>query len=276
MRDSNQLDREKTPLFNLTIVAYNPDSPDLFDTARVLVHLNDLNDQTPRFDRPVYSISIREKWKKLPRLLGRLQARDTDNGENGTVIYSIESINGRPLVAQSPFYIDKVNGYFYLNTFLNADGDVNNSPKQFEVRVVAQDMGGLKDRATVMVTLIDVNDYAPAVIMPKTNEFVQDENSPTNSTIVTIRCVDPDYKHVRVSYELEKDLNRDYESFALDPSSGVLSNLVEFDYEAKNEYRVRINCIDTGVMINLEDLEINNIGLYLVFYAKALFLIIIF
>lgn len=241
-------------------MAYNPDSPDLFDTTRVLVHLNDLNDQTPRFERQIYSVSIREKWKKLPRLLGRLQARDLDNGENGTVMYSIESINGRPAGSQPPFYIDKVNGYFYLSAFLNADGDVNGSPKTFEVRVVAQDMGGLKDRATVTISLIDVNDYAPAVIAPKTTEFVQDENSPMNSTIVTIRCVDPDYKHVRVSYELEKDLNRDYESFGLDSSTGMLSNLVEFDYEAKNEYRVRINCIDTGVMINFEDLEINNIG----------------
>jgi hypothetical protein len=73
----------------MTIVAYNPDFPDLFDTARVLVHLNDLNDETPRFDRPMYSISIREKWRKLPRLLARLHATDLDWAENGTVNYSI-------------------------------------------------------------------------------------------------------------------------------------------------------------------------------------------
>lgn len=65
VRDSTYLDRETTQSFNITVDAYNPGRQDLFDTARVFIYLNDLNDQTPRFDSSIYHVRkfyLQKRW----------------------------------------------------------------------------------------------------------------------------------------------------------------------------------------------------------------------
>jgi hypothetical protein len=55
--DASKLDREAQPVFNITVVVYNPSAPiEMKDTAVVVIRLNDLNDNTPKFERSMYQV----------------------------------------------------------------------------------------------------------------------------------------------------------------------------------------------------------------------------
>jgi hypothetical protein len=206
-------------------------------------------------------------------VLGRIHASDSDLAENGTITYWIETTKeGVPELSESYkvdgteyFSIDQNNGNIFLHAYLDADNE--RTPKSFEIRVVAQDKGGLQEKCVVLVTLIDVNDHKPAIISPSLqSDFTfavdVDENSGIERTVVDVRCVDPDFSRSKVMYSLEKDLNNDWTNFRVNEYSdlGALKNTKDFDCEKRNEYRVRMVCVDSGIMINLSDLENEKFG----------------
>ena len=64
------LDRERTEMFNLSIMAYNIEPSSLigasaksnermsFGLCQVVVKLNDMNDNVPKFEKQVYNINL--------------------------------------------------------------------------------------------------------------------------------------------------------------------------------------------------------------------------
>ena len=286
------LDRERIETFNLSIMAYNiePSSPIgasaksnermAFDLCQVVIKLNDMNDNAPKFDKQVYTINLREK-SYVPRLLANLNAVDLDLHENGTVRYLIDSVNGQKWRKNSDllsfrdinskaslnenktdFYIDPVHGDLVLNSFF--DMDQYQTPKSFEIYVVAYDLGSRsvnEEKCLVIVNLVDVNDHAPHLIHPidsfvadvneKTFEF-EENNSNLGEPLFVVEALDPDYARNPVKYYLDMDLNNDWSSFSIDEQTGKLYTRVKFDYEEKNEYVLRILSVDTGIMVDLD------------------------
>lgn len=264
VRDSSKLDREQTPVFNLTIMAFSPSRPtDSFDTTEVVVYLNDLNDQIPRFDSSLYQINIREKWTKLPRLIGRIHARDDDLDENGTVNYYIERVNGETYPKRyapqnkntTQFYMDQSSGHLYLNAYLDLDRTNEQVTQSFELTVVAADMGGNKEKCTVIVSVIDVNDHDPVVLSPTESQYAFDENTPVPVPLFELRAVDIDYRKPVISCWLDRDLNDQWKYFTIDAENRIVSQ-EQFDYETTKEYTIRIVCRDSGIMIDTEAIEL--------------------
>jgi protocadherin Fat 4 len=64
--DVSKLDRESQDTFNVTVIAYNPSAPiEMRDTAVVIIKLNDLNDNVPKFERSMYQVSSQKKKKEV-------------------------------------------------------------------------------------------------------------------------------------------------------------------------------------------------------------------
>lgn len=262
VRDSFKLDREKVQSFNLTILAYNPSKPEFFDTTKVVIWLNDLNDEIPRFVDSIQRANVREKLVSLPRFLAKVHAIDNDLGPNGTVEYFIKSVNDRVEGFDSnenenttAFYVDKKSGQLFLNFYL--DADLPSVDKSYEIKITARDMGGNSDDCLIFVNLIDINDNAPLVTSPVVNEFIFAENSRLDVPLFEVKSYDPDYRQSVIRYSLDQDPTNEWKNFKIDPETGHVYSIVNFDYETKNEFNLRILCKDSGIMIK-EEMESNN------------------
>ena len=230
-------------LYNLTFFpqSSNETNTEISDTCHVFIYLNDLNDNLPSFDQEIYFVNLREK-SFSPRAIFKSTALDLDAGENGTVKYSIESVNNRVYLnqaASNEFYVDQNDCTLYLNLYVDIDSD--KTSKSFDIVLVASDLGKLqqKSKTTVLVNLIDVNDNKPKITEP-TNEQVYElaENNNVNSFLFKTKAFDPDYSHNGIRYQLDQDLNQDWQSFSIDNQTGQMISLKRFDYEAKKEYNL--------------------------------------
>lgn len=230
------------------------------DICHVLVYLNDLNDNVPTFEQEIYFVNLREK-SFTPRPIFKSAALDLDAELNGTVKYSIESVNGKSYSNQAlnnEFYIDQ-DCTLHLNLYVDIDSD--KTSKSYDIVLVATDSGKnpLKSKTTVLVNLIDINDNQPKIVEPTSGQVYEfDENNNQNSLLFQIKAVDPDYSHHKIKYQLDRDLNLDWQYFNIDNQTGQLRALISFDYESKREYNLRLICTDQdGIMIDLPSIESN-------------------
>lgn len=86
------LDRESTPDITVTITVRNTASPQLSSTAVISIHVEDLNDNTPTFTQSLYKAYISE-GSTIGKELVKVEALDSDADENGTVSYSITTVD---------------------------------------------------------------------------------------------------------------------------------------------------------------------------------------
>lgn len=60
LETNKELDRESQALYNLTIIASDNGSPPLSSSMAVQIHVLDLNDNKPKFEKTIYDISVLE------------------------------------------------------------------------------------------------------------------------------------------------------------------------------------------------------------------------
>ncbi|KAK4473571.1 hypothetical protein MN116_002927, partial [Schistosoma mekongi] len=115
----SKLDRELYPLYELTIRVEDQGIPKLSSTTIVLIHILDVNDNTPRFIFP----SIGNNTVYVPKetkpgtYITRLYAIDEDSAENGRLTYGIKS--NEHTIIESLFELDPVTGDVILKRSLD-------------------------------------------------------------------------------------------------------------------------------------------------------------
>ena len=86
------LDYETTREYSFPIVA--TDGGGLTTQATVIIHVTDVNDHEPRFDKNPYTESMDENLD-AGHVVGKVTATDKDSGQRGSVTYSIVGGNNR-------------------------------------------------------------------------------------------------------------------------------------------------------------------------------------
>ena len=150
---ARELDRETTSIHNLTISCFDAGEPPLRSYKSFQVHVTDENDEGPEFDRPAFRASMSENNAKGQEIL-TVTATDADDPEtkNGQIKYSLRDVH------RDDFAIDPQSGTISARRSFDYE-----SNKTVNFTVVAQD-GGVPIRsalASVMVTILDVNDHVP-------------------------------------------------------------------------------------------------------------------
>uniref|UniRef100_A0A4W3J7T2 Cadherin-12 n=1 Tax=Callorhinchus milii TaxID=7868 RepID=A0A4W3J7T2_CALMI len=203
----------------------------LSGTTQVTVTLTDVNDNPPKFPQSVYQMSVSEA--AVPGVVvGRLNAKDNDIGENGMVSYSIIDGDGKE--------------FFEISTDSQTQDGVIKLRKQgldFEtkrsyfLRVEANNVhidprflsrGPFKDTATVKVSVEDADEpptfSSPAYLMEV------DEGAPFGTAVGQVRAVDHDLGHSPVSYKI--DWHNDFDRyFSVEAESGVIKTVKPLDRE---------------------------------------------
>nr|XP_034959261.1 protocadherin gamma-C5-like isoform X7 [Zootoca vivipara] len=216
---SEQLDRESTPQYNVTIYAFDLGNPPLSQHTSFSITLADVNDNPPHFDRPFYEAVIEEN-NPVGVVLLRVSATDSDKDQNSRLSYSVLASPGQGLIEDITSYvsINPTNG----DVFAESPFDYEHT-NHFQFLVEACDGGSppLCNRIMVHIYLLDQNDNAPWIRFPFTGkdsvvQFRIPRSTAANALITKIMAVDLDSgRNAWLSYHVEQATDPGIFSMAL-------------------------------------------------------------
>ena len=194
----------------------------------------------------------------------QVSASDPDSGLNGQVKYYITGGT-----KAENFAIDEDSG---LITTLKLLDDFDATPS-YTLQLIAKDLGNpqLEGNATVVITVVDVNEpprFSKPSCLQNGGEcnFQTPENSPIGTLVGSvIEATDSDTKKGCVlKYKV---VSPDRKYFAINETSGEISNIVNIDRELKEDYRLVIQVSDcatpplseiASINLKVEDLNDND------------------
>lgn len=136
-------------------------------TANVRIVVQDVNDLPPVFPQDIYSVRINESLP-LDALVIRVRAEDGDTLANADVEYT--------LVPEGVFGIDPTTGAVFVAGVL----DFDTSPVEYSLNVTARNTVPpyFEDSATLIITLLDVNDFPPLLTLDLPNVTFVENSDP--------------------------------------------------------------------------------------------------
>ena len=229
------LDREKETVHDLLLTALDGGDPVLSGTTHIRVTVLDANDNAPLFTPSEYSVSVPENIPVGTRLL-MLTATDPDEGINGKLTYSFR--NEEEKISET-FQLDSNLGE--ISTLQSLDYEES---RFYLMEVVAQDGGALVASAKVVVTVQDVNDNAPEVILTSLTSSLSEDCLP--GTVIALFSVhDGDSgENGEIACSIPRNL-----PFKLEKSVDNYYHLVttrDLDREETSDYNITLTVMDHG------------------------------
>ena len=224
----SDIDREKTPFFELVVQVRNLALPSFFDSATVLVSVVDINDSPPVFIPSQYNVTIRENNDVLYEAL-TVFAFDADQADtlNSNITYSIVGGN-------DTFIIDSETGR--LSVRISLDYEVQES---YSLLVLAADHGtpSLSGIAFVFVQVVNANE-SPPVIEGNQTIFVSELTLP-GSVVGHIQASDLD--QMELSFSIVS--GNDNGMFSIN-ETGFLILEHHLDFETVEVYIILVSVTD--------------------------------
>uniref|UniRef100_A0A6B2E6C1 Putative cadherin egf lag seven-pass g-type receptor n=1 Tax=Phlebotomus kandelakii TaxID=1109342 RepID=A0A6B2E6C1_9DIPT len=221
----------------------------------VVIHVKDVNDNPPVFERPTYRTQITEEDdRNLPKRVLQVTATDGDKDRPQNIVYFLTGQGIDPdNPANSKFDINRTTGEIFVLKPL--DRDQPNGRPQWRFTVFAQDEGGegLVGYADVQVNLKDINDNAP--IFPQGVYFGNvTENGTAGMVVMTMTAVDYDDPNegtnAKLVYSIEKNVIEEETGspiFEIEPDTGVIKTAVCcLDRERTPDYSIQVVAMDGG------------------------------
>ncbi|XP_048855780.1 protocadherin-23 [Brienomyrus brachyistius] len=235
---SGELDREKSDVYELTIVASDFGAPSLSSERTFLLRVTDENDSPPVFEKHLYIVNISEDAFPGSTLL-HVRAGDLDEGVNSVVRYSMMKPD-----QGFPFHIDSEAGLVTTETSLDHEQE-----SEFHFSVVAVDSGSppLSSTASVTVYVEDINDNRPVFEKQVYNVFIP-EHLAIGSCVLQVTALDTDGDAFGVvRYSLRGGLHP-YDRrppFRVHPNSGSMCICQDLDRDA--------GTVDYNILVRAED-----------------------
>ena len=220
------LDREMRDVYYITVLAKdNPINNNLQRSTNITTELNvlDRNDNIPQFLQSVYTLGVLETVSNT--VLLTLHCSDSDEGDN--ITYHI--VDGNSL---EHFSVDPTSGNLFVGSHLNYE-----SQQFYHLKVQCSDGGDqpLSSTASVVIQVVNVDEYDPVIELHHTGLYWVAEDSPVGSVIVTVSATDTDSGLAgEIVYSINRtnfDLYCPEELFEIEPTLGSLYLLATLDKE---------------------------------------------
>nr|XP_033326579.1 protein dachsous [Megalopta genalis] len=228
---------------NMTTGSLMGDEP-----VTVIITVEDVNDNYPRFFEELHEVSIKENASQ-GTTIATLRAKDDDlaGSAAASLVYEITSGNDGGL-----FKVERTTGSVLVNATLDCDLE----PEIYNLVVMACDsdpISPLCALARLRIRLEDVNDNSPKFPVSEYLEFVG-ENEPIGTTVFSARASDLDrgifgslnYSIVSAAATGFSDIDDSWKLFAVDAKSGTVTTRAVFDYELRNRYAFTLRATDAG------------------------------
>lgn len=229
------LDFEKQRNYRLVVIARDSGTPVLESRDTITIYVNDDNDETPIFSSVSVTFRVVENTP-VGSTIGKVQANDSDSGENGRVSYYIIAGNVFGL-----FVVNVSTGAIYCQREIDYEDSSSHV-----IGIKAVDNNIYKPRSStisVNIQIIDVNDNTPKFDKDPVI-LVRKENIPVGHTIHTFTASDRDSGlNGTVEYIL-MDQKPPLGLLSLDPQSGKLTFNKIIDYEQVNQISLIVRARD--------------------------------
>ncbi|KAM3601137.1 uncharacterized protein V6R79_008280 [Siganus canaliculatus] len=240
LRIRKELDFERQPFFNLTLLAEDRGVPSLISQTFVEVEVVDVNENlyAPYFADFAVRGSVKENSRAGTSVL-TVSAKDDDKGRDGVLKYSVRGGSGL-----GTFTIDEDTGVIYTAGILDCE-----TKDSYWLTVYATDRGVVPLSASieVFIQVEDVNDNAPLTSDPIYHPVIM-ENSPKDVSVIRIQAQDPDLTATpsRLSYRITAGNPQNF--FSINPKTGLITTTArKLDREQQAEHFLEVTVIDGPV-----------------------------
>ncbi|NXW56720.1 PCD23 protein, partial [Eurystomus gularis] len=221
------LDRETKSQYTFRAVASDCSTYLPRSTTVMTVLIQDVNDNVPKFEQSYYKASVWEGQSPKTDII-QIFAADLDSGLNGETEYSILSGN-----ENATFLIDSARGILATNTVLDHENtsSYRETASSHRLVLLASDHGTppMNSTATVLITVLDVNDNPPVFSSPEYHVHVK-ESIPIGSHITEVSANDCDAgTNAEITYAIISGNDRGH--FRLNGKTGSVDLMKTLDYE---------------------------------------------
>ncbi len=209
------------------------------EAHRIILQIQDINDNEPRFPNERISFEIRESADKGQRF--RLyEAHDADLGHNAVNSYSLERNEHFILDIH-----DSADGGKFAELVLEKELD-REQQKEIDMILTATD-GGSPQRsgtAVIHITVLDANDNVP-VFSESVYKVTLAENTPSGTEIIKVTATDADEgPNGEVTYEFSRISDKTAKLFSIDKKTGTILLIGQIDYENERIFEMSIHAQD--------------------------------
>ncbi|NWX13864.1 PCD23 protein, partial [Aegotheles bennettii] len=233
---TSTLDRETKSHYTFRAVASDCSTHWPRSTTVITILIQDVNDNVPKFEQSYYKASVWEGQSTKTEII-QVFATDLDAGLNGETEYSILSGN-----ENAAFLIDSAQGVLATNTVLDHENtsSYRESASSHHLVLLASDRGtpSLNSTATVLITVLDVNDNPPVFSSPEYHIHVK-ESIPVGSHITEVSANDSDAgTNAEITYAIIS--GNDQGHFRLDGKMGSVDLMKTLDFEDTTKFTLVI------------------------------------
>ncbi|CAO2639894.1 PCDH7 [Lemmus lemmus] len=229
------LDREQTDRYEFKVNAKDKGIPVLQGSTTVIVQVADKNDNDPKFMQDVFTFYVKENLQPNSPV-GMVTVMDADKGRNAEMSLYIEENS-------NIFSIENDTGTIYSTMSFDREHQTT-----YTFRVKAVDGGDPPRSATATVSLfvMDENDNAPTVTLPRNISYtLLPPSSNVRTVVATVLATDSDDG-------INADLNysivggNPFKLFEIDPTSGVVSLVGKLTHKHYGLHRLVVQVNDSG------------------------------
>ncbi|XP_069449121.1 protocadherin-7 isoform X4 [Ovis canadensis] len=229
------LDREQTDRYEFKVNARDKGIPVLQGSTTVIVQVADKNDNDPKFMQDVFTFYVKENLQPNSPV-GMVTVMDADKGRNAEMSLYIEENS-------NIFSIENDTGTIYSTMSFDREHQTT-----YTFRVKAVDGGDPPRSATATVSLfvMDENDNAPTVTLPRNISYtLLPPSSNVRTVVATVLATDSDDG-------INADLNysivggNPFKLFEIDSTSGVVSLVGKLTQKHYGLHRLVVQVNDSG------------------------------
>ncbi|XP_049324918.1 protocadherin Fat 3 [Astyanax mexicanus] len=247
MYTSDRLDYEARTQHILTIMVKDQEFPYYRDLARIIVNVEDSNDQSPFFTRTVYDGVVIESASPGTPVI-QVTALDRDTGRNGELIYSIEAGN-----TGGAFGIDSLSGIVSVGRELDLT-----SVGHYVLTVRATDGGSPALSATTTARIsITLSDFSSPKFTQLEYQAEITENVPAGTFVTNISAI----SRSALIYDITQGNTE--RKFRINRYTGVITTQKTLDFEVTASYMLAIEAVNmagnvSSAAVNIQVVDEND------------------
>ncbi|XP_054482974.1 protocadherin alpha-8-like [Anoplopoma fimbria] len=241
IRVKGQIDYETADVFKLDVQAYDRGQPPTTTDCRVIIKIQDVNDNKPEIEVTSISSMVPED-SKHGTVISLISVTDLDSGLNGKVMCSL---TGNVPFELKPSFKENM---YSLVTKETLDRE---TVSHYDISIIAIDYGEppLSTFKTLTIQVSDVNDNTPEFPHSPLELYLTENNAP-GASIFSVSAIDKDLNdNAAVSYSIirGKGGHNDMASFLnIHSENGKISALKSFDFETLKTFQFQVVASDSG------------------------------
>ncbi|XP_070819207.1 protocadherin alpha-8-like isoform X31 [Chaetodon trifascialis] len=241
IRVNGQIDYETADVFKLDVQASDKGQPPMTTDCRVIIKIQDVNDNKPEIEVTSISSMVPED-SKHGTVISLISVTDFDSGLNGKVICSL---TGNVPFELKPSFKENM---YSLVTKETLDRE---TVAHYDISITATDCGEppLSTFKTLSIQVSDVNDNIPEFSHSPLELYLRENNAP-GASIFSVSACDKDLEdNAAVSYHIVRGQggHHDMASFLnINSENGQISALKSFDFETVKTFQFHVVATDSG------------------------------